>query len=163
MGRRKFNQATWVTDWLDEMKRFGEREGIVDPIDYLSEGGGCDRLTDASGGYGSADYECVHGRLPGDRCPQPATVPAGIQGWTVNRNRLWDKPYPCDCWGEVTVKATPDLVATLAGATLSHDARAKPVQIPTTPVHEVENGRKPATGRARSRRNVSGVVSADRY
>jgi hypothetical protein len=256
MGRQKVNQATWVTDWLDAMKRAGARARVVDIIDYLSEDGGCDRLLDANGGYGSADYECVHGRLPGDRCPQPAKVPHGIQGWTPNQDRRWDKPYPCDCWGEAAVKATPDLmgetlrtsteisaarrrsrrkflavnpkapwpcefcseeiraegdlvvhhrdenplneeyenlasshgschsryhrahqprdlrwgldgeredVATLAGATLSHDAMSKPVQIPKTPVHEVENGRKPVAGRARSRRNVSGVVSTDRY
>lgn len=55
------------------------------------------------------DYECIHGRLRGDSCPQPATVPDANDRPKPNPDRRWDKPYPCDCWGETRVRsATPD-------------------------------------------------------
>jgi hypothetical protein len=55
------------------------------------------------------DYECVHGRLSGDSCPQPATVPGYNDKPIPNPDRRWDKPYPCDCFGEAGAKApTPD-------------------------------------------------------
>jgi hypothetical protein len=70
-----------------------------------------------------ADYECVHGRLRGDPCPQPATVPGPNDKPVPNPSRLWAKPYPCDCWGESRVRSTtPDPFAA---------ALTRPIPTPT--------------------------------
>jgi len=72
------------------------------------------------------DYECVHGRLRGDVCPQPATVPGRDDKPVPNPSRRWHKPYPCDCWGEARVRAvTPDPFAHA-----SHPAKRSPRATP---------------------------------
>jgi hypothetical protein len=108
----------------------------------------------------SASNECVHGRLPGDPCPQPAMVPGGWSARSArfssrpvpNTDRLWDKPYPCDCWGEARVTPvpydqdagrdgqkgrpdrTPDPFNGRMRATLSHESVSTPVGLPRSPV-----------------------------
>jgi hypothetical protein len=66
-----------------------------DPIEATSEGGG-----GALCGHSSADtdYECVHGRIAGDRCPQPEFVPGNGKP-VPNLDRRWPHDHPCDCWG----------------------------------------------------------------
>jgi hypothetical protein len=89
-----------------------KKRAEVDEDDWVREPGsvGWVREEEAAGsGWSLADtdYECIHGRLCGDVCPQPATVPGYKNKPIPNPSRFWDKPYPCDCWGEATVKTTP--------------------------------------------------------
>lgn len=151
--RRRTKRTTvrwdhWVDDYIADIQAIGGAMGLADPIEALSEGG-CEPIITVS--LADADRECVHGRLRGDRCPQPATVPHEYSGWKPNPNRLWTMPFPCKCWGEPRAVGTPDLLATLAEATPSHDASPKPVGLPKTQMSEAENGRKPAVGQTRSR------------
>jgi hypothetical protein len=120
----------------------------------------------------SADYECVHGRLPGDPCPQPAEVPGGdIQKIgpkpVPNLHRRWDQPYPCDCWGEARVVGTPNPFQPSDVSTVrngrSRVSATPPGSVPRPHTEEVENGKEPVAGRARSRRGLAGVVGTDWY
>jgi hypothetical protein len=145
----------WVDDLLADIAAIGDAVGLHDPIEAFSVGGG-DPLF-GSPSRATADYECRHGRLSGDRCPQPTTVPDGPESRRPNPDRRWTEPYPCECWGEVVVKSvtTPDPFA-LAGntrATLSHEALTDPVRLPSFDTKGCENGKKQPAGPRRGDRS----------
>lgn len=66
-----------------------------DPVEALSEGGGSSVLVSLA----DADYECAHGRIAGDPCPQPEFVPDRLDRPVPNPDRRWPHDEPCGCWG----------------------------------------------------------------
>lgn len=84
---------------VDKSEGWVREPGAVGWVDELD-------ATGSGWSVADADYECIHGRRPGDSCPQPATVPGWDDQIIPNPARLWDKPYPCDCFGEAM--PTPD-------------------------------------------------------
>ena len=132
MTRKKVHATNWETfaqDYVDAIYRRAARDGLKGPlydgdpwtdcpIEYWSEGGGAGPIIGQEWfvRYQSADMECVHGRLPGDVCPQPAMILKGASGLKPNPCRFWDKPYPCTCWGEPRTLPTPDLIGVLQRA-----------------------------------------------
>jgi hypothetical protein len=126
--------------WTEE-QRTAERERLDNTLNFVSKRNASPTgLYNAiTGTFGidrsavSADMECRHGRLPGDRCPQPAMVPGLTQTATKaamvpNPNRLWDKSYPCGCWPTEARVAVPDPFNGITRATRSHRSRTDPVR-----------------------------------
>lgn len=73
-------------------------------VGYVADGDHTSSMSTLSS-LASADYECEHGRLPGDECPSPRVVltSSAYKGQVVQN---WPHAHPCGCWPQ---RAEPKL------------------------------------------------------
>jgi hypothetical protein len=93
--------SSWSVVIAPSAARNTGRVGCREPLDWHPQ---------------SADNECVHGRLAGDRCPQPQLKASDAELWKTAPRRLWPFDLPCWCWGEANALA-PAAVGPAYGGT----------------------------------------------